>query len=124
MDVFRRHRKQPVQSSSQARELSVRSPAAAAEGTRPDLATAVAESRPLSHATSHAPGETKPGLDEAVTADPRRAYTINETARILSVSRSTVYKLLKTNSLRAIKLCGRRLITRDSIEELFARKDQ
>jgi hypothetical protein len=121
VDEFRRHRKQPVQSSSRARELSVRSPAAT-EGTRPVLATAVAESRPFSHATSHTLGETKHGPDEAATGDPRRAYTVNETRRIIPVSRSTIYKLLKNNSLVGIKLCGRLLITRDSIEELLAGK--
>ena len=52
--------------------------------------------------------------------DYRRAYTINETARVLSVSRSTIYKLMKNNSLKTIKLCGRRVVTRDSIEDLLA----
>ena len=45
---------------------------------------------------------------------------MNDTAQILSISRSTIYKLIKMNSLKTIKLCGRRLITRASIEDLLA----
>ena len=38
------------------------------------------------------------------SSDPRRAYTVNETARLLSVSRSTVNKLIKFNkSLKTIR---------------------
>ena len=50
----------------------------------------------------------------------RLAYTINDSARLLSVSRSTIYKLIMLNKLKAIRVCGRRLITRASIEDLLA----
>ena len=56
----------------------------------------------------------------AATPDLRRAYTVNETARVLGTSRSTIYKMGKLDTLRTIKACGRRLVTRDSIEELLA----
>jgi excisionase family DNA binding protein len=72
-------------------------------------ATKLAESTALSHATP---------LDPA-----RRAYTINETAWLLSVSRNTIYKLIKNKSLKKIKAC-RTLITHDSIEELLAGKEK
>jgi excisionase family DNA binding protein len=49
----------------------------------------------------------------------KRLYTINEAAQVLSVSRSTIYKLIALKLLRMIKLCGRSLITCESVEELL-----
>jgi hypothetical protein len=57
--------------------------------------------------------------DAAALSDPRRAYTINDTARILSVSRSTINKMIKLKLLKTIHLLGRHLILRESIEELL-----
>jgi excisionase family DNA binding protein len=91
---------------------------------RPVLPTALAESTALSRATISALPETKHSLAAAAVSDPRWAYTINETARVLSVSRSTIYKLISRKSLRAIKLLGRTVITRDSIEELLSGNDR
>jgi excisionase family DNA binding protein len=62
---------------------------------------------------------------EATTvSDPRLAFSVNDAARVLSVSDSTINKLIKVKSLRTVKLLGRRLIPRASIEELLARSDQ
>ena len=68
-------------------------------------------------APNHAPQQSRLALD--ATADPRRVYTINETARILSVSRSTIHKLINNKSLKTIRLCGHPRITRASIEDLL-----
>jgi excisionase family DNA binding protein len=48
------------------------------------------------------------------------AYSIEDTCRLLSVSRSTVYALLRTGKLRSVKLAQKRLIVADSIRELLA----
>ncbi len=55
-------------------------------------------------------------------SDPRLAYSINETARILSISRATVYKAVDHKLLTKIELFGKRLITRASIDDLLAGK--
>jgi len=104
----------------------------AVEHSPPNLAAALAEKTALSRATSGdstphgAAGSAAPvrSLRQSTLAldvsDPRRAYTVNDTARILSISRSTIYKLIKLKSLKTIRLCGRRLITRASVEDLLA----
>ena len=64
------------------------------------------------HANPHPPGARS---DTVAVPDPRRVYTINDTAKLLSVSRNTIYKLVQHKSLTTIKLCGRRLVTRNSV---------
>ena len=66
--------------------------------------------------TSHL---SRAGPDTPAASDLRRAYTVDETTRVLGISRSTVYKLIKLQSLKTLKLCGRRVVTRDSIEALL-----
>jgi hypothetical protein len=66
--------------------------------------------------SSHAP---RAGQSPAALSDPRRAYTINDTARILSVSRSTINKMIRLKLLKTIHLLGRHLVLRQSIEELL-----
>jgi excisionase family DNA binding protein len=110
-------------------EFSRRS-TAAAQRIQPDIAAVQgnALSRPTTgHLAADADAEvaaeghsSRLGLDAAAESDPRRAYTINDSAKILSISRSTVYKLVNLGSLKAIKLCGRTLITRASIDDLLA----
>ena len=39
---------------------------------------------------------------------------------MLSISRSTIYKLIKSNVLKTIKVFGRRLVIRDSVDKLLA----
>jgi len=103
--------------------------------SQPGLAVALTESTALSRAISGTPGpecdtgsapnnqsprQSRLALNAALGPDLRRAYTVNEAARILSLSRSSIYKMLKyTKSLKSLKLCGRRLITRESIEDLL-----
>lgn len=44
---------------------------------------------------------------------------INETAAVSGLSRSTIYELLKTGKLQAVKIGGRRLILRESLQALL-----
>ncbi len=46
------------------------------------------------------------------------AYSINRTAKALGVGRSTVYKLIKTGQVDALKIGTRTLITTASIARL------
>lgn len=46
------------------------------------------------------------------------AYSINRTAKVLGVGRSTIYKLIKTGQVDAIKIGTRTLITTASITRL------
>jgi excisionase family DNA binding protein len=48
----------------------------------------------------------------------RRAYTVDETARITTFSPRQIYRLIAAGKLKSIKLAGRRLILAGSIEEL------
>lgn len=46
------------------------------------------------------------------------AYSINRTAKVLGVGRSTIYKLIKTGQIDALKIGTRTLITTESIARL------
>ncbi|MGV2495981.1 helix-turn-helix domain-containing protein [Pelagerythrobacter aerophilus] len=46
------------------------------------------------------------------------AYSINRTAKVLGVGRSTIYKLIKTGQVDALKIGTRTLITTASIARL------
>ncbi len=94
---------------------------AAAEHARPDVAAAASRATRATIGTSREP---RLAPDVAALSDPRRAYTVKEVMQILPVSRGTIYKLLESNSLKGIKLLGKRLITRASLEDLLAGKDQ
>ncbi len=47
-------------------------------------------------------------------------YGVNDAAKLLSLGRSSVYKLLAQGRLRAVKVGDRRLVTRESIQHLLA----
>ena len=53
----------------------------------------------------------------------RLAYSINDTARTLSLGRTSVYALIKEGRLEAIKLGRRTLIKTDSIRRLVAEQE-
>jgi len=44
---------------------------------------------------------------------------INETVAVSGLSRSTIYELLKAGKLQALKIGGRRLILRESLQVLL-----
>jgi len=46
------------------------------------------------------------------------AISINETAKVLGIGRSSVYALLKSGKLEAIKIGTRTLLTTESIKRL------
>lgn len=46
------------------------------------------------------------------------AYSVNRTAKALGVGRSTIYKLIKTGQIDAIKIGTRTLITTASVARL------
>ncbi|MEJ0095784.1 MAG: helix-turn-helix domain-containing protein [Methylocella sp.] len=47
-------------------------------------------------------------------------YPIPQAARIIGVSRSTIYNLMAAEKLRSVKIAGRRLITADAIRALIS----
>jgi excisionase family DNA binding protein len=49
----------------------------------------------------------------------RRALHINDAAILYGISRSTIYKLMARGTLQTVKIAGRRLIPRDSLEALI-----
>ena len=49
----------------------------------------------------------------------RRAFTIGETAALVRLSIATLYNEMKRGRLRTIKVGGRRLVTREAIDEFL-----
>jgi excisionase family DNA binding protein len=54
-----------------------------------------------------------------IGANERIALRIRDASIVSGLSRSTLYELLKDGKLRAVKIGGRRLILRDSLEALL-----
>jgi len=54
--------------------------------------------------------------DRVVTDGTQRLLTVPEAARLLSVSRSTVYELMKRGDLHAVKVGAARRIATDSLD--------
>jgi excisionase family DNA binding protein len=52
--------------------------------------------------------------------EEKRAYHVNDAAKIYGWSRSTLYKMMKAGTLRTVKIGGRRLIPRDALEALIS----
>ena len=52
------------------------------------------------------------------------AISINDTAKALGIGRSSVYALLKSGKLDAIKIGRRTLLTTESIKRLAQSRDQ
>ncbi len=49
----------------------------------------------------------------------KRAYSMDEAARLYGPSRSSLYAMLRKGQLRSVKISGRRLIPRDALEALL-----
>jgi excisionase family DNA binding protein len=58
--------------------------------------------------------------DTKLTEDKRRAWTVNLAARRVSLSRSTLYKMMAAGALAYVKVGSRRLISDDELEKLIA----
>ena len=52
------------------------------------------------------------------------AYGVDEAARVLGISRRSLYELITERRLGSVKLCGRRLIPRASLERLLAELEE
>jgi excisionase family DNA binding protein len=59
-----------------------------------------------------------------VCLDEKFAFRINEAVAVSGLSRSTLYKLLSAEKLRAVKVGGRRLILREDLLALLQRGAQ
>jgi len=49
----------------------------------------------------------------------KRAYKVDEAARIYGLSRSSLYILMRSGQLRSVFVAGRRLLPRDALEALL-----
>jgi excisionase family DNA binding protein len=63
-------------------------------------------------------------IHPSIRPDERRALRVLDACAAYGVSRSTIYKLMKTGKLRAVKIGGRRLIPRDALEALLNEGEQ
>jgi excisionase family DNA binding protein len=59
---------------------------------------------------------------DKATDEAKRALTVDEAARLYSVSRSSLYNLIKAGRLPDVKMAGRRLLPRDALEDLISGK--
>jgi excisionase family DNA binding protein len=53
----------------------------------------------------------------------RRAYRISEATSTFGLSKTTLYKLIKSGQLRSVKVAGCRVIPADAIEALLSPSD-
>jgi excisionase family DNA binding protein len=59
--------------------------------------------------------------DGEAAPDPEAlAYCVKDAARLIGVSRATLYILISTGDLRTVKIRKRRLIPREALSELLA----
>lgn len=55
----------------------------------------------------------------SLTLEKRRAFSIPEAARMLGISRATVYRMLKEGQIQTIKIGSRRLVPASSIDDVL-----
>ena len=72
----------------------------------------------------HDVNRSRATLDESteIGSTTDRLLTVDQVTEILSVSRTTVYSLLKSGELLSVKLGSSRRITDSALEEFIARK--
>lgn len=58
-------------------------------------------------------------MPETVPYEAPLLCTVEETARLLNVSRTAVYSQLRSGGIRSVKVGGRRLIPRHLIDEFI-----
>ena len=76
---------------------------------------------PTAHAPHADPGKTGADRTSADTTDPgRKLYRVSEAMRLLSLSRSVIYKQLRSGRLRSVREGSTRLIPADAIAEYVA----
>lgn len=57
---------------------------------------------------------------ETPTTWPPAAYSINEAAARLRVSRSQIYKLIREDAIRTVKIGDRRIVPAGEVDRLIA----
>lgn len=63
-----------------------------------------------------------PNQNSTAANDPRRLYSIVEAAKVLGVSRGTVFTLLDRGELGYLRIMRRRLVPADAIERFIAKR--
>ena len=79
---------------------------------------AAADSGPVPRQDEQPQNSFKNRID-AGAGPERLAYRIDDAAVVSGLSRSTLYELIKSGTLRSVKISGRRLITRTALLELL-----
>ena len=67
------------------------------------------------------PAPSPPRPDNTSEPGPRLTYTIAEAAHSLSLGRSTIYKLIGSGDLQAIRIGGRRLIPAQALHDFLSK---
>ena len=75
------------------------------------------KSKPAPHRIQHRHGSRD--SDAAPGPDPL-AFCVEDAARLIGVSRATLYLLISAGDLRTIKIRKRRLVPREALVELLA----
>jgi excisionase family DNA binding protein len=60
-------------------------------------------------------------MQNSSSSIPSAALTIDEAARYISVSRATIWRLLKSKSLARIRIGGRTVVRRTDLDALLAK---
>jgi excisionase family DNA binding protein len=55
----------------------------------------------------------------SIPTENKITLRLDEAQAVSGLSRSTLYELIKSGRLRAVKVAGRRLIPRDALEQLL-----
>lgn len=55
-------------------------------------------------------------IDPASTDTPRLAYSVDEAADMIGISRRSIYELLRSGQLRSVKIGARRLVRRSDLD--------
>jgi excisionase family DNA binding protein len=63
--------------------------------------------------------KTPPHKPPHIPPQPRLAYSIDETASMLGVSRPTLYKMIWRAELRTVKVGSRRLVPASELDRLL-----
>lgn len=56
-------------------------------------------------------------MDEFIRPQTKLAYSIDDTAHLMSIGKTKVFELIKEKKLESFKYGGRRLITLDAIKK-------
>lgn len=102
-----------------------------ADGVSPEVVPEAerADVRPARAPRTRCASSRKPNaalsMPQVLRAEPerRKAYRVNDAAHLLSISRSTMYKMRKAGSLEMIDIGGRTLVSHDEIERLLSAKN-